>query len=417
MFTQIFVVEGKGGKNLGTREEKMDKEQMKRSNRKLIFTQIHKNGAISRTQLAELTGLTSMTIGRIADTLIQQGLVVEEEKNREGKSVGRRPRLLEVAADSILSLGIELDRDCIHVGVLNFKADVIVERRHSENLFALTPPQVAKLAAKLIRELQDEQGLQKEVRQKLENCQICGVVCPGLVDSKKGIIRFSSQLQWHNIEFAQLLKEATGIPEIVLDNEVKSRAQAEVLFGQGQAHKRVALLNFGSGVGSSLVVDRKLYRGRGNLAGEIGHICLDPNGSICECGKRGCLQTYISDLSILQDARKFDAQSTLDSLFRAYAENEVWAKNIINHTVKYAVIAIGMLSNLYAPDIVILCGRLIERYPILQAAIQKEHINQTGGYDSNKMILTTSQLGETGNLIGAGTLAFSHELEKNVWDG
>lgn len=393
--------------------QKMDKEQMKRGNRQLIFTQIHCSGAVSRTQLANLTGLTPMTVGRIADDLIQQGLVVEEEQKETGKSVGRRPRMLQVASDNMLSLGMELDRDRLRVGVMDFNGTVICKREWNQNLFNQPPEKVAELAAKLLAELLEEFH-KRESGVNLRNCHICGVVCPGIIDSKKGVVCFSSQLQWHNVPLADLLKKATGIQHFAIDNEVKARGQAEVLFGLAQNQKSVVLLNFGSGVGSSLLVDRKLYRGRGNMAGEIGHVCIDPNGGLCECGRRGCLQTYLSDLAILQDARKFNAESTLDSLFEAFNQGEIWAVNIINHTVRYAIIAVGMLANLYAPDMMILCGRLIESYPELQRAIDEDYRLQLGDHVKNGMVLATSRLGEDGNLIGAATLAFCRELDMNV---
>lgn len=399
--TPQFFVYSKKGDHMNTLAQKMDKDQMKRSNRQLIFTQIHSHGVISRTELAKLTGLTPMSIGRIADEFIQKGLVQEESPTESGKSVGRRPRLLQVASDSIRTLGLELDRDCLRAGVLDFNGNVTHKLEKNILLADKKPEEVVALAAELLLQLQSNGNTSIN--------RVCGVVCPGIIDSENGIVQFSSQLQWNNVPFAQMLCNTGVVSDVTIDNEVKARAQAEVLFGQGQNYRCVSLLNFGSGVGSSLVVDRKLYRGHDNMAGEIGHICIDPNGNLCECGRRGCLQSYLSDLSILQDARKFDPDSTLDSLFAAFARKEFWASNIIHHMVKYAGIAAGMINNLYAPNIIILCGRLIETYPVLQSAIKTECITQL----SNSVVVTTSQLGRDGNLVGAGTLAFYLDLNMN----
>lgn len=382
--------------------QKMDKEQMKRSNRQLIFTQIHSHGVVSRTELSKLTGLTSMSIGRIADELIQQGLVTEEETKEIGKSVGRRPRLLHIASDSIRSLGLELDRDYIQAGILDFNGNVICKVEKEIVLAGKPPEEVAALAAEMLQQLQQMEAGQYRV---------CGVVCPGIIDSENGIVHFSSQLQWHHVPFAKLLRDTGVVSEVIIDTEVKARAQAEVLFGQGQNARRVSLLNIGSGVGAALVVDRKLYRGKGNMAGEIGHICIDPNGNLCECGKRGCLQSYLSDIAILHDARKFDYNSTVDSVFSAYERREGWAVNITHYIIKYAVIAIGILANLYDPDMVILCGKLVEEYPSLQEAIIEEYMAQLHNTLQEGIIVNSSKFGRDGNLIGAGTLAFYLDLD------
>lgn len=393
--------------------KKLDKEQMKRYNRQLIFREIHRNGSISRSQLAKLTGLTAMSVGRIADDLIRMGIVTEiEETLLEAENtphnVGRRPKLLHIVPEKMLNLGMELDRDRIRVGVLDVDGKLFQCVESSKDLAQMTPEAVAKLAAQLINRLKKK--LSVRLNCEIEPFVALSVVCPGIVDSKLGVVCFSSQLQWENVAFASLLKKATKIPNIRVDNEVKSRGQAEAVFGAGQKEKRVALLNIGSGLGSCLVLQRKVYRGKGNIAGEIGHICIEPGGKLCECGRRGCLQTCLSDLALLDELQKLDHEETIESLFAAYDENEAWATAIVDKTVRYAVLALEMIRNLYAPNVTVLCGRLVEDYPQFYEAIVKEYLKQQDA-PMNTMELTLSTLGDDGNLIGAGAMAMEMNFE------
>ena len=304
--------------------KKIDKEHMKRSNRQLVFHEIHRSGSISRRQLSKLTGLTPMSVGRIADELIGMGVVTEIEdicqddgEKEQAHMVGRRPKMLQIVPDKMLSPALELDRSRIRAGIMDIHGRILVQTEHRENLAQLCPEEVVELCVQQLGQLSERAAA--VFKREPEPFEVLGVVCPGIVDSKRGIVRFSSQLQWQDVNLVGLLRERLGIENIQLDNEVKSRGQAEATFGAGQNLKRVALLNIGSGVGSCLVIRRKIYRGKGNMAGEIGHVCINPDGMLCECGQRGCLQTYLSDLSLLQDARKFDPGCTLDSLFEQCA--------------------------------------------------------------------------------------------------
>lgn len=121
----------------------------------------------------------------------------------------------------------------------------------------------------------------------------------------------------------------------------------------------------------------------------------------------------MSDLALLQEAQWVRGSCTLDELFLAYEQQEGWAVQIVNHAVNYAVMALGILRNLYAPNIVVLCGSLVEMYPSFQQAIIREYQKQNNRYGIY-MDLAISGFGRDGNLAGAGTLALGLNLEQNL---
>ncbi|WP_279345669.1 ROK family protein, partial [Salmonella enterica] len=108
-----------------------------------------------------------------------------------------------------------------------------------------------------------------------------GVGLPGIIDVEAGIVNFSVQLGWKNVQLAERLKELTGL-QAVVDNELKVKALAERLKGSAYGSNRTVLLGFGNGVGSALILEGEIYRGVTNSAGEIGHTTVDPEGMMCD---------------------------------------------------------------------------------------------------------------------------------------
>ncbi len=120
-----------------------------------------------------------------------------------------------------------------------------------------------------------------------------GIGCAGQINSENGDVINSPNLQWKNIPLAKSLKEKTGYSVKVL-NDVRAATLAELKYGSGKGLENFCNIFLGTGVGSGFVIHGKLLHGATNSAGEIGHICLDPEGPLCGCGKKGCLEAYSS---------------------------------------------------------------------------------------------------------------------------
>jgi N-acetylglucosamine repressor len=381
---------------------RLDKFLMRKSNRKLVFSAIHKKGSISRVQIANMTHMSLMTVGRIVDELVGIGIVVEEESGDTTSTVGRRPKLLHVASDRFLSVGVEIDRDGIYAGIINLYGSVLRKLEYTFNCSGESAETVLKKVSEIVKQILSENP-------ELPVIPAVGVACPGLIDD--GVIRFSSQMKWKNVPAVELLRKYTGINHVFIDNEVKAHGMAEDMFGLAKSYRSSVVLTMGSGIGSSILINHKLHRGKQNMAGEIGHICINPYGNMCECGKRGCLQTYMADWAILREARMVQEDITLEGVFQAYIEKKPWAEELIGRVMEYLSITISILASAYSPDIIILCGRLIEEHEVFRNLIEKRYRNPAEDYRPDSLV-RVSNLGPDGTIVGAGTLAYYSMLDK-----
>ncbi|MED5019115.1 ROK family transcriptional regulator [Paenibacillus chibensis] len=382
--------------------QKHDQDFIKRKNRTTVFEIIKNNSPLSRAEIARLTGMSPTTVSRIVSELYHLDYMHEIEQ--ETNSVGRKAVFLQVNPKSVLSVGVEIDKASIRIGVIDLDGRVIGSKildRQADEASGATLEHIASGINGLI----DEEGFD---RRRIVGI---GVGLPGIIDYASGTAVLSAQLGWKQTEIAGVLKEHTGL-EVAVDNELKVKSLAEHMYGSAKGSSRSVLIGFGSGVGSSLIIDGEIYRGESNSAGEIGHTVVDPNGILCECGKVGCLQTYIAEASLIEQSQKIKPITSLDELFQARRDGEFWASSILDRAMTFVAVTISNIACMYNPDTVILTGKLVERFPEVREFIAEKCMQQfvweplRGTFQ-----IVYSAFENDGVVIGSGLLAQSRFLD------
>lgn len=386
--------------------QKHDQELMKRENIKLVLSIIKSKGPVSRAEISRIVGMSPTSVGRIVEELINTGLI--KEQGQVGNGVGRKATLLKIDSESVIGIGVEVDKDCIIAGAISFSGKILKKIEISRGVSIYTPENVSLEIGKLVKKLI------KDLKINKDKVIGIGVAFPGLVNVEKGEIELSAQLRWEKVKIREILQKELGDLPVIVDNEMKVKTFAESLYGMAKSSHRVALMSIGSGVGSALLISNKIYRGSSNTAGEIGHITIDPNGRLCDCGRYGCLQTYIADWALIEEANKFRQIKNMDEIIQAYHNNETWACSIISRAVNYIGTAIGILVCLYNPDTVILSGRLLGNYPEIAKKIEDMNYNYVWEPLRESFKLEFSQMGEDSAIIGAGTLALVTGLDEFI---
>ena len=387
-------------------EQRLDRELMRRSNEKYVLMTLLTAKEASKAYLSKKTGISLMSISRIADGLTRLGLLTETELKSQGtRAGGRPPQGLTINAEKLLCCGIHLGKQALHMSIVNPYGRVLEEEwiPYQATQDFTSDYVLAWMAQHLENFLKRWRG-----RGLLSNV---GIVVSGIVDVEKGELEFSANLRLKNCGFVEYLKKAMPDFDFFLENDVKALAQAEYQYGASAGVQNIVVLNMDDGIGSATVQDGRLYRARHNIAGEIGHIILNPNGKVCECGQTGCLQTYLAKHVILNEARMMYPDINLKKLFERSQKNEPFAVALVKQVVDYASIAINLLATMYAPDVIVISGSTIWESPILRDMIEKNYKNRLNKYMSSTFQLKFDSFGPSSYVVGGAAVAFGRVIE------
>jgi N-acetylglucosamine repressor len=268
-----------------------NRDLIRAMNRSIIINVIKASGPIARAEIARQSGLSPATVTAIASELIDEGLIFE--KDMGNSSGGRRPILLAINPAGGYVIGIKLTETQVIGALTDLEATVVAKK--TDDLHARDPEMVVEQLSRFVSELLKIGRLPKK---KLIGI---GIGLAGIVDSEQGMLRQSPFFGWKDLPLGDLLQAKVHVP-VYVDNDVNTLTLAEMWFGGGQGIDSFLVVTIGRGVGLGIVVNGQFYRGTKGGAGEFGHTTIDPHGPICECGKRGCLEAYVSDPGLVRMA-------------------------------------------------------------------------------------------------------------------
>ena len=384
--------------------EKVNRADMRQNNTRLIFETICRNDGITRTQLVAKTGMSEMTVGRLVDLLLKNNLLTEK-LNENNKDVGR-PALRLYLNKDFVNVGVSLDTGEVFIGLVDPYGKILKSRKHSFQTESMEPEETLGTVAELIEKFIAEHDL--------KDIQNIGMVIPGLIDQESGCVRYSTQFKWSNVPVVEILKKNPNIPNVIIENDIKARAQGETRLGVGKDSKCTILLNIGSGVGAGIVIGGEIYRGKENYAGEIGHTMLSMNNRICACGRKGCIETTISKGAFMHEAQTIHPDIDIAGIEAAYHEKKLWASTLLGITADNILMVINLLANTFAPDVIVLCGSLMDQCATLREIVFDLHRKCYSEIFNNYFSLEYSKFGPDGNLIGAMAIAFNHNLTQII---
>jgi predicted NBD/HSP70 family sugar kinase len=271
-------------------------QTVRRHNLGLVLEQIASGPGRSRAQIAHVTGLTRSTVSAQVDELIAADLVSELEPDRGSR--GRPASPLVLNPDGPAGLGIEVNVDYTSACVVDLTGTVRARRTE------ITDNRVGTPQTGLRRALRLAEAVRHDVDLTIAGATLA---LPGLVDGE-GVLRRAPNLpRWENVDSSRVLGDALALP-VAVDNEANLAALAELWFGGGP--QDFVLVSGEIGVGAGIVLGGRLFRGTRGLAGELGHVVVDPAGEVCGCGARGCLEQVAGQEALIRNAELAGAIST-----------------------------------------------------------------------------------------------------------
>lgn len=239
-----------------------------------------------------------------------------------------------------------------------------------------------------------------------ENLLVVGLGLPGPVDYQRGIVHYLPNIKgWRNVGLRDILRRKTGLP-IFIDNDANLMALAESRIGAAKGKKNVVAITLGTGVGGGIIIDGNLYRGSSFTAGEIGHIPVNETGPKCNCGGEACLERYIGNRYILENAKKiFGKDITLEKLSRLAKEKNKKAVLIWYNVTKYLGIALSGVVNVLNPEAVVIGGGVSNAGAVIFDNLKKVLKERAMQTQAKTVKIVKAELGNDAGMIGAALLA------------
>ena len=272
-----------------------------------------------------------------------------------------------------------------------------------------------------------ETGLMEEIlrvinllleNEAAKNVTSIGIGVPGHVDEKKGLVVLCDNVPFKNTLLAEFITKKTGIP-CYLGNDANAAALGEALVGCAKDYDNAVMITLGTGVGSGLIFNKKIFSGCNGSAGELGHVSLFPDGIECSCGRRGCFELYASATALknqTREAMKINPESklwkfakTLDSVtgktaFDAMREGDKVGAQVVSDYIHYLSIGVLNLMNLLFPDAIIFGGGISREGEYLLRPLRKIIEKECYSTYGRQPALLIAELGNDAGIIGAAFL-------------
>jgi N-acetylglucosamine repressor len=366
---------------------KGDQELVRNQNRALVINLLRLHGPLSRSEVSERTGLAPSALTRLSRDLLADGIVIETGKS---DSTGGRPAVLvSLNPEYSRSIGIKVER----ARVLAAAVDLTGAIRDRADISFETPPSPAEVIAsiaKLVEKLSFERILG------------IGISISGFVDPATGMDLYSPILGWRNVPLRDPISQRTGLP-VWIENDVNALALAERWYGAGRNYNHFICITVGEGIGAGVVIGGEIYRGAFGGAGELGHITINPDGPVCRCQERGCLEVYASDYFLNEEASRLgfpDIQGLIDAARNGDAD----AKVAFARMGRYLGFGAKNLVNLLNPEAIILGGERMDASDLFLSAIEDEVRRHSFPSEADRLQIVPTELGADGFLIGSATL-------------
>jgi len=230
---------------------------------------------------------------------------------------------------------------------------------------------------------------------------------PGIIEHRTGTVVASPNLPgWRDVPLRDRVAAAVALP-VLLENDANAAAFGEYWRGAGARCSSLALLTLGTGVGGGLVLGGELWRGVDGMAGEIGHITVEPGGRTCRCGNAGCLEAYASATGIVDSYRAFagtDESVTAEDVQHRAHEGDANARQAFREAGRALGLAFAALVNLLNPECLVVGGGVLPAWDLFMPTAEQEMKRRAFTAPAARVRLAPAALGDLAGLTGAAGL-------------
>ena len=332
-------------------ESSASNQMVRQVNEKLVLALMRKHIELSIPEIERLTSLTYPTVSSVVAGLKEKGLL---RAAGEGVSRGgRKPKLVRFQPEAGVFVGVEIDKAWIKIASFSMDYDLLA--RFVLPLKDTSPAGVKDCIIHGVAEIQSH-------LQPYQVLYALGIGCPGMINPNDSTVISRSTLKWlEPVNLAQDLSELLGIP-VLIDNDINVAALGEMFRDSEGKMDSWAYISVSTGVGSGIVLNQQILKGHAGGAGELGHLSVNCDGILCECGSRGCLENYISTPAISRrlGISEEHHSTAYQVLVERVKERQPDALLIYHDTIRYLSTAMIDLVNLLNPYAIIIGGAIAD---------------------------------------------------------
>ena len=249
-----------------------------------------------------------------------------------------------------------------------------------------------------------------------------GLGIPGAIDNTLGVVMYSNNLKWENLEIGKMLKRAFPGKKVAMTNDANAAALGEAKFGSAKNEQNVVMLTLGTGIGGGIIINGKLYEGNHGRGAELGHQVIVLDGILCSCGRKGCFEQYASATALIRQAKEAikenpECKLALSAkngdevngklIFETAKAGCSTAQKVVDNYVKYLCEGLINICNVFRPSSIVLSGGIANQGDYLinkvVAYLEKEHY---GYLPEFKVDIKVASLGYNSGIIGAASLLY-----------
>lgn len=295
-------------------------------------------------------------------------------------------------------IGIDIGGTDTKIGLVDIHQKLLACESMATNASRPAEEIIAEIGQK-VTALLEQQGI------AMDQCVGAGIGVPGTVERKNGVVRYSNNIKWENVNLAKEMGKYLPIP-IKIANDADCAALGEAVAGAGRDCQDIIMITLGTGVGGGIILDGEIYEGKGIGGSEIGHMVIVEGGEPCTCGRKGCLEAYASATALKRDAKRATGKDmTPQEIFaEANAGNELLLE-VLDHYTRRLGVGIVNIVNIFRPQLVLLGGGISAQGETLLTPLRE--MMKEGCFGGEKGELPEIEIAALGNeagMIGAASL-------------
>jgi predicted NBD/HSP70 family sugar kinase len=359
-------------------------------NRDIVLELIRLRQPVARADLARFSGLQPSTISSIVEQLLEEKWITEGGVVRRPR--GRRPTLLSLN-DELVIIAADLRPHQAIIAIVDLNGRFLTRE------VVPLPSDPERAIGKMVESMRTMQAQQPN-----KTFEGVGVSLPGRVNPESHRLILAPNLKWSDYDVKTAIEKAMQL-QVELDNAANACLLSELWFGRMDGVRHAVLVTISEGVGTAILANGQIVAGRNGLAGEFGHIPIDPNGPVCGCGQRGCWEVFASSSAALRFYAELAPKAPpirIRELLQLAEEGNVEAIEAVSLQSRNLGRGLRLVTAALSPELILITGDLTTSWsrfgPIVQAELEKTMLAGT----APRLAITND--GELSRLRGAAAV-------------